>query len=245
MIPYIRRNKILEILNNNDIVTIDDIQKSIPTVSISTIRRDLKELENEKKVILLTGGAVKLYSSGIDLPISEKVEKSKEQKRMIASIVSELVRDGEIIYLDSGTTCTVIAEELKDRKITIVTSNISITNIAFNNAEVISLGGIINSQIASLYGPITDSNLKLFNFDKAFVGATGIDISMGVSTPSLFEANKKSIVKDIAKKCYVVCDSSKFHQGALINAFDINECTIISDTYDEKIASITNMLVPK
>lgn len=245
MIPYLRKTKILEELANKDIVVIDDLLNILPEVSISTIRRDLKELENEKKVVLLTGGAVKLNSSTLELPISTKIELNKKKKNVIAELAYNLIKDGETIYLDSGTTCTLLAEKLLEKQLTIVTSNMSLANLRFPKSEVIFLGGMINEDISSLYGPITDNNLKMFNFDKAFIGTSGISVTMGISTPNIFEANKKAIAKQLARESYILCDSSKFNKGMSSKAFELDDCIVVSNKYDAEISAKVKMIVPK
>lgn len=245
MIPYIRKEKILAILNDSEIVTIDDLLKRIPETSMSTLRRDLKDLEKDDKVVLLSGGAVKLYSNASDLPVTAKQTMHKKEKEVIAELANSQIYDGDTIYLDSGTTCTALMNLICRRKITIITSNTAVFSLpSLAEAEVIFLGGRVNASISSVNGPLTDNNINQFNFDKAFLGANGIDVAMGVSTPNIVEANKKASVIKRAKEVYLLCDSSKFNKVLMSKAFDVEDCTIISDTYNEALGSKTTMLVP-
>ncbi|MFC6464998.1 DeoR/GlpR family DNA-binding transcription regulator [Marinilactibacillus sp. GCM10026970] len=243
MIPYERQEKILENLNREGILKIESLHKLIPKISISTLRRDLKELEKNGKIIMLTGGAVKAASSAVELSIKTKQSLYSKEKEMIANLALDQINDGEVIYLDSGTTCTAFLNKVINRKITIITTNASVLGIAEDIvAEVIILGGNFNPNISSLNGPLTDSNLQKFNFDKAFLGANGVDVKKGVSTPNLVEANKKKNVIKNSKKAFLLCDSSKFHINSTVKSFEINEVSIISNAYDEKIAEKTELI---
>lgn len=246
MIPYLRKEKILTLLSDKDLVTLNEIKENISDTSISTLRRDLKNLEEEGKVVLLTGGAVKLCSTASDLPVSAKQSMHKKDKEEIALLASTLIEDGDIIYLDSGTTCTALMEHIYKRKITIVTSNTAILqDIDTLVAEVIFLGGKLNDSLSSVSGPLTDNNISIFNFDKAFIGANGVDVNKGVTTPSITEANKKQQVIKQSREVFLLCDSSKFNKVLMTKSFDINQCIIVSDKYDNEIGSRTKMLVPE
>lgn len=243
MIPYERQEKILEILNTEGILKIESLHKLIPDVSISTLRRDLKDLEKKGKIVMLTGGAVKVASSAVELSITTKQALYSREKDIIANIALNQINEGEVIYLDSGTTCTALLNKIINKPITIITTNASILGITENFvAEVIILGGNFNPNISSLNGPLTDSNLQNFNFDRAFLGANGVDIKKGVSTPNLSEANKKKNVIKNSKKTYLLCDSSKFHISSTVKSFEINEVSIISNAYDKEIAEKTDLI---
>ncbi|MBC1482070.1 DeoR/GlpR transcriptional regulator [Listeria sp. FSL L7-1485] len=246
MIPYERQERIIAFLETKEIIKIDELQKVIPNISISTLRRDLKELEKLGKVNMLIGGAVKLSSSTSELPISAKSIIQTEQKEIIASLAAREINDGDVIYLDSGSTCTALLNKILDKKISIFTTNTSIFNISTEiRAEITILGGRYSPFISSINGPLTDSNIQLFNFDKAFLGANGVDIVRGVSTPTLTEANKKKEILKAAKKAFLLCDSSKIHKSSAVKAFELNEVTLITDQYDKDIAELTSLIAPE
>lgn len=116
MIPYVRQEKIIEILETRELIRIEELQKLIPEVSISTLRRDLKELESLNKVQTLSGGAVKISSSVSELPMSTKSSLQTKEKLYIAELAAREVVAGETIYLDSGSTCTALLTELLKRR---------------------------------------------------------------------------------------------------------------------------------
>lgn len=245
MIPYERQEKILEALHREEIIKIEKLQEILPEVSISTLRRDLKELEKAGRVEMLAGGAVKICSTTSEIPIATKSSLYSKEKERIATLAAEFIHEGDVIYLDSGSTCTALLNKIIHMKITIITTNTSVFNIhQETEAEIILLGGRYNPVISSLNGPLTDSNIHTFNFQTAFLGANGIDAEKGVSTPNLVEANKKREILNNANTAYLLCDSSKYNKVAAVKAFGTEEVIIISDANDEKIGETTKILYP-
>ncbi|MGX7265095.1 DeoR/GlpR family DNA-binding transcription regulator [Enterococcus crotali] len=237
MIPYVRQEKIIEILESRELIKIEELQKLIPEVSISTLRRDLKELEGVNKVQTLSGGAVKLSSSVSELPMTTKASLQTKEKRYIAELAAREVAVGETIYLDSGSTCTTLLRELLKKKIRIITTNTDVLRLTGDfEAEITILGGTYDPKISSLSGPLAEANIQKYVFDKAFLGANGIDLKFGVTTPNLVEAIKKKTVIDHAKKAFLLCDSSKFHKTSAVKSFDLNEVVLITDKDDSELS---------
>lgn len=206
---------------------------------------DLKELEKSGKLTMLAGGAVKMNSIVAELPISAKNVLQTKEKERIAELAAELINDGDVIYLDSGSTCTALLNKIVNKRISIFTTNTSLFTISTDiQAEITILGGRYNPAISSINGPLTDTNIQYFNFEKAFLGANGVDAANGVSTPNLVEANKKREVLKNSSKTFLLCDSSKFHQSAAVKAFELNKVTLISDRQDERLSEITKMISP-
>ncbi len=243
MIPYKRQERILELLKAQDVLKIEDLHTDLSDISISTLRRDLKDLEEKGKVVMLTGGGVKSISSTSELSIKTKKALNEKEKEYIARLAQQLVKDGDVIYLDSGTTCTALLEKLTSKKITIVTTNASILTISDEiHADIILLGGKFNPTISSVNGPLTDANIAQFFFDKSFLGANGVDAKRGVSTPDLSEASKKKTIIAHSHQSYLLCDSSKFHLNSTVKAFNLDEVIVISDKSDKVIEKVTEII---
>ncbi|WP_375180062.1 DeoR/GlpR family DNA-binding transcription regulator [Enterococcus rotai] len=243
MIPYVRQEKIIEILENRELIKIEELQTLIPEVSMSTLRRDLKELEGLNKVQTLSGGAVKICSSVSELPMSTKSSLQTKEKLYIAELAAREVVTGETIYLDSGSTCTTLLRELLKKKIKIITTNTDVFRLTGEfEAEITVLGGTYDPKISSLSGPLAEANIQKYVFDKAFLGANGIDLKFGVTTPNLVEAIKKKTVIDYAKKSFLLCDSSKFHKSSAVKSFDLNEVILISDKEDSELSKAMKII---
>lgn len=246
MIPYERQERILEILKEKKLVKIDELSEILNDVSVSTLRRDIKELEKDGKVESMYGGAVKYLLNTDELPIAKKSLIHMKEKEVIADLAADLVHDGETVYIDSGSTATLLMDKLIRKDITIYTTNTSIFTKVLEDmkAEVIILSGTFNSVTSSLSGPFTELSLQNIYFDQAFLGVNGVDIVTGASTPNISEAVKKKLVRDHSRHTYLLCDSSKFGLTANVKAFDINGITIISDKKDEDLAEVAEFVTP-
>lgn len=244
MIPFERQEKILDVLRENNLVKIDELLKYLDGVSMSTLRRDIKELEKSGKVESVYGGAVRYISDVDELPISKKSLINQKGKEKIATIASNLIVQGDSIYVDSGSNGTFLIEKIIEKSVTIYTTNMSILEYNFTDmkAKIIMIGGEYNPVTSSLTGPITEEVIRNLYFDKAFIGVNGVDINNGVTTPNLTEALKKRLIKSHSKKTYLLCDSSKFGVTANVRAFDIEDCTIISDKNNKELAEITKIM---
>lgn len=241
MVPDLRREAILASLDIDKIFYLEDILKKFDMISESTLRRDLKVLEDKKQIELLRGGVIRkiaqndsLIKEEIDLDINIKQKLNIKNKELIAKYAASLIEDKDVIYIDSGTSCSYMMKFLENKSIVIVTSNVNIIEqyrSVPNNIEIISVGGKLNKKLGSFSGPITENNLKNFNFNKAFLGTTSINSTSGMTTPDLAEANKKRIVKGNSDKSYILVDSSKFNKFAMCKVCDLNECDIITNKY--------------
>lgn len=92
---------------------------------------------------------------------------------------------------------------------------------------------------------MTIENLSQFIFDKAFLGANGVDINHGITTPNLIEATKKRAVLANSKQAFLLCDSSKFHKVSAVKAFNINSVTLITDKNDHQIEEKMQVIYKK
>ncbi|AUW95780.1 DeoR/GlpR family DNA-binding transcription regulator [Streptococcus pluranimalium] len=243
MIPYERQQKILGLLKDTELIKFEEIEEVFPSVSASTLRRDLKELQKNNKIEYLSGGAVKLVSAVGEIPIATRNHLYSAQKEKIANIAVNYIQDGDIIYLDSGSTCSALFKKIVDKRITIYTTNTDIFGITGDiSAEIITLGGQYNPINSSVSGPLTEINLKNIYFNKAFLGVNGIDEKYGVTTPTLAEANKKSIVREHSDNTYLLCDSTKFHNLSNVKVFNLKDVVVISDKNDETLGKIVTLI---
>ena len=230
MIPYERRQQLLQILEEHEFVTIEQLIESVEGASESTVRRDLKALADDGLINLVRGGASKVRGTGTtpDTRVDSKLILNVEAKDRIARYAASLVKDGEVIYLDAGTTPLRMTRYLHDKNITIVTTNVLIfQELAGTKAECIIIGGGVNVEMGSVVGDLTVSTLEGMFFDRAFIGITGISPKAGFSTPDLKESRKKKVVKENSTHSYILADSSKIGIISMCKVFELDEITLI------------------
>lgn len=244
MIPYQRRLQMLQLLENKEVVFLSDFCQTLDGVSESTVRRDLKTLEREGQITLLRGGGACLKQGSYEMPVNSKGIKNVSEKEQIARYAAELVKDGESIYLDSGSTAYRMIPHLKDKDINVITTNALIfSDMQDMKMKCFIVGGEINFSTGSIFGVTTIKELSEMYFDKAFLGVNGISERAGISTPTVQEAEKKRIVKQNSTETYILADSSKLGKNALCKVFELGEVPVICDRENEVLISGGNYII--
>lgn len=222
-----RKNIILKMLEKNGSVTLEELLNEL-NVSEATIRRDLNSLEEVGKIIRIHGGAVLPSSKEDDIRIKKNLHIKIKEK--IAKKAIKYVKDGDIIYLDAGTTTGCLIKLLgKKSNIIVITNGIShLEELNYQGIETHLLGGEIKFNTGATVGISAVQSLRNYNIDIAFLGANSITAN-GYSTPDTKEAIIKSEVAHRAKQVFFLCDSSKFNKKAFINFAFLEMGTLITD----------------
>ena len=164
------------------------------------------------------GGALPSRDGALEDPtLREKEKLHRQEKLRIADSAASMVKEGQVIILDSGTTTTAIARALRSfQNLTIITNAVNIAaELAGTAVEVILTGGTLRKNSFSLVGPIAEETLRGLSADLLFLGVDGFDVHYGLSTPNLLEAKVNRVMDEVAKHTVAVCDSSKFGRRSL------------------------------
>ena len=243
MTPSQRRKRILALVQEAEVLTIDDLVE-VMGVSSSTVRRDINRLMDGGEVIALRGGGVQLSEKASELSASAKALLHPVAKTAMARAAADLVEDGDVVYLDSGTSALQLVPLLREKHIQLVTSNAQVFPLADGfEGNIIVLGGDYLPNLGSIVGPMTTGELEQMSFDKAFIGASGCSKRGGVNTFDMREASKKRIVHDRTRRPYVLADSSKFGVDTFYKAIDLAECHIITEAYHDLLESAAGYTV--
>lgn len=229
MLPIDRRNIIVEYLEQHGSARVEDLALKL-NVTPMTIRRDLQYLEDNQIASRIFGGAV--LKSGLtgEVPYKDKSVSHKDEKKRIAKYAASLVQDGQIVFLDAGTTNIEIGKLLKYKKdLTIVTTDIKIAGlIAFStNFKVLSAGGLVQNSTGTCLGSHAVEFLKKINVDICFIGTSSITIEKGISTPIFEKADVKKQAIKSAKRSILVTDSSKFGKESFAKVCNLDEFDLI------------------
>ncbi len=218
MFPEERRTKILDILNVEGRCLVGDLARQLG-VSGVTIRQDLELLEKEGLLRRTHGGAILNNQSGFERPFQMVETSFRDEKERIAEAAVALVKPGDTIILDVGTTTTAMARKLeKHRDLTVFTNAVNIATILENNPAVTTIvtGGTLRAKQHSLVNPYAELILEKINVDVAFIGVSGIDVEQGFTNVNLPEAEMKSLFIRRSRRRVVLADSSKV--GAVARA---------------------------
>ena len=217
MLSEERRREIVELLQHEGRVLVRDLARRFRT-SLITIRKDLEHLHHQGQLERTHGGALPLKIGALnDKTLIEKEQLHRQEKTRIAAAAVRMVRQGQVIILDSGTTTTAIARACRHFKsLTIITNATNIAHeLAGTPIEVILTGGILRKNSFSLVGPLAEESLRKLSADLLFLAVDGFDVRYGLTTPNLLEARVNRAMADAARRTVVVCDSNKFGRRSL------------------------------
>ncbi len=207
-----RRNAITALINEKGEITFAQLKEAFPNVSDMTLRTDLKNLDEKKRIVRIHGGAksVDLVVGTDDFLGKRSVRNVKEKKR-IALKAKKLITPGATVFLDSGSTTTMLAAELEDQPNLIVTSGISCAMelARLEKPQVVIPGGSLNRYSMSVCGMQGIKELQKMNFDVAFMGVTTYDDATGFACNVYEESLLKEIVIHRAVRTVALMDSSK------------------------------------
>jgi len=217
MLSEERRRKIVELVERDGRVVVKELGRRFAT-SLITIRKDLEHLHQRGLIHRAHGGALPVEAAALrDPTLHEKERLHRKEKIRIALAAARLVRPGQVIILDSGTTTTAVARATRHiRSLTVITNAVNIAaELAGTGVEVILTGGALRKNSFSLVGPLAEDSLRHVSADLLFLAVDGFDLRYGLTTPNQLEARVNRAMIDSAKTTVVVCDSSKFGKRSL------------------------------
>ena len=215
-----RRRKIHETLKERHNISINELCDMFG-VSKNTIRRDIADLE-EKGIIEKVYGGIVLAETPDDAPepFAFREARNLAAKKLIGRLAAAQVTDGDVIYIDSGTTTVHMIPYLLERKrLTIVTASVHVINMAasYNRLNVISTGGTFYAPSMAFVGPQVIECLHRYNVTKTFLASTGLSLEHGATNTSPLECEIKQCM--MHKDCphFLLVDSSKFDHATLMS----------------------------
>lgn len=224
-----RRREIIALLETERRVRVEDLARRFD-VSEVTIRKDLSELEARGLLQRTHGGAVLVHKSRFNPSFLEKLALHAAEKRAIAHTALEYICEGDALILDAGSTTLALAKAMlgRFRHLTVITSSVPIAlELAHAGWDLILTGGQVREHSLALIGPAAVNTLEGFHVDKAFLGATGVTLRDGYSTPNPLDAQLKQAMMRAADESYVLTDSSKLGRGVLANYARLEEVKLL------------------
>ena len=211
LIPVERRNRIHEIIRNQGIVRVAQLSKLLDVTEI-TIRRDLELLEKQNILERTHGGAIHSHHMRREPLYSDKHALHQDEKRAIGAAAAALVKDGDTLLVNSGSTTLQIFRHLSGRNnLRVITSSAgAFLETQGLDLELILTGGIYREPSHSLVGPLTTLSLQQVNGRKCFIGVDGISRKYGLTNPLMLGAETaRTVVEQTHGQVIVVADHSK------------------------------------
>ncbi|ARJ50720.1 DeoR/GlpR family DNA-binding transcription regulator [Staphylococcus lutrae] len=220
-------------INDKTAVTLDELSQHF-NVSINTIRRDINQLVHLNKVKKVYGGVKSVntsHSSAIDFN-ARNIEYSEEKKH-IGKLAAQKLVAGDVVYIDTGTTTMHILDYVdKSLPLTVITNSLDVINKAsqFDEMDLFVIGEQFKKTTRSFIGIDAHSLLNKMNIEKAFMAATGINVTNGLSNSELEENDIKQIVMKKSKQKFICVDSSKMNKSTLLTYAPLEcVCSIITN----------------
>lgn len=242
-----RHQLVMDFLTENDIATVNELM-ALLKVSESTVRRDLKDLEQQGHLLRVHGGAKKKPQLNFEASMNEKEEKFHDEKVAIARYCASLLEAEDVIYLDAGsTTLEMIPFIANDSAIKVVTNSVKhAVQCIDRQIPTIILGGMIKLSTNATLGAQAVSQLRKLHFNKAFLGMNGVDLKAGFTTPDPEEATLKQIALEQSQQVFVLVDHSKFQQKTFVQVAPLKQAEIITDKKpDHKLQAFQNQTIIK
>lgn len=187
-------------------------------VSEMTIRRDLATLESKAHIRRTHGGAVLAEQMILEFDYRNQRKRNRAAKQAIVAEARKLVRPGDRLILDTGTTTLELATLLRDgERLSVITPSLAVASELQHSpgVEVILLGGVLRRGSPDLTGPVTEHGLELLSADIAFQGADGIGLDGSIYNTDLRLARVDKLMRRVAKRCCMLVDHTKIGRTAL------------------------------
>ncbi|WP_295484513.1 DeoR/GlpR family DNA-binding transcription regulator [uncultured Succinatimonas sp.] len=234
-----RAKQIVEYLKLHNLVTVDELV-SLTGASPATIRRELTRLDKEGAVYRVHGGVTLSRFVPSQPTTSEKQGKHHKEKLRIAAKASNLVKPGDSIVLDAGTTTIEIARNLINMPLRVITNDLHIGLMLaeYQQMEVSVTGGTVDWSSQSCVGDVAVNFLSKVHPTYTFISCNAFKVDTGITAPTSDKAAVKRIMTQQSSKRVLVADSSKY---GLTQLFEVGPLTsvdmiITDDGLDEKAA---------
>lgn len=188
-------------------------------------------------IIKVRGGAMAIGESFTSLEhnIEEKVNMFVEEKTAIAKYAASLIKNGDFVYLDAGTTVEKMIDFIPSKSVTFVTNAfINAKRLAQMGYRVLILAGEVKPTTEAIIGVEAVIALSRYNFTKCFIGVNGISVKGGFSTPDINEAKVKAAAIAHSKEVYILGDHSKFGKITAAKFAELKKGHIITDKVTDK-----------
>lgn len=223
-----RQSRILGMLRESETVEIGELCRSLDA-SRETVRKDLYELERKGLLTKVRGGAV-LTSGNSESAYDLRKGTHAAEKQAIARVAASLVKPGDTVFLDYGTTTFMLASEfLAAEGITVVTNALPIVLrlLPNTNLTVMIPGGIVRLNEKSLYGPLTVRNMEHLFMNIGFFGCGGVDARAGITNHNIFETSISSLGIEQCQRVVVLADHSKLNVVAANKTADLDQLDLL------------------
>lgn len=229
MIRQQRQELILKIARKDGFVSIPKTAKKLG-VSVETVRRDINLLVQENLLRKVHGGAAPVKAPiRKDAPYVKRVQQNQQAKIAICTAAARMIRDGDVVTMDSGATCTILASCIRDvhnvsfvvNSIHIATTLVDKINAGEISGRVVMLGGELNPQSLGTYSIITLDEIDKYHFDIAFISCSSLSAD-GVANTTVAGSYVPHLMRR-ASSCILIADSDKAGKNSVYKFAELSD----------------------
>ncbi|MFT8930645.1 MAG: DeoR/GlpR family DNA-binding transcription regulator [Sporolactobacillus sp.] len=231
MLQAERYKLILDILDTEGTVSVNKLAEAL-SCSTMTIRRDLKELDEQNKIVRLYGGAQKVNLQQKERTSKEKSALNIKEKEYIGKIMNALIEDRSVIYIGAGTTAYYALPSIKKEDLTIITNSLpSFIYLTKNTSyKLLLAGGSFNTTTEEFVGPVAERSFEGLNIDVAFAATNGI-YNDNVTTSNPPQGSIQNIAFSHSKIKIIIADHTKFNTSDLFTFHKLSDLDyVITDS---------------
>ncbi|MCY7358008.1 MAG: DeoR/GlpR family DNA-binding transcription regulator [Rudanella sp.] len=222
-----RKAKILTLLHERGILNVSDLS-ALLNLSGMTIRRDLNALAGQGLLVRTHGGAM-LPNLG-DRPVSfaGKSAQHNEIKEQIAQVAAREIQDGDVIFMDCGSTVFALCPYIRHKPITVITNSLPVVAELLTSTVTLNLiGGEVDKTRQAVHGLIAESHIARYRADKAFIGVDGVSVANGLSAKGEREATHTLALMRQSRQVYLLCDSTKLEQDQYLQFAPLSAVNVL------------------
>lgn len=224
MLSKERQQTIVSLLRERGAITTAELMERFD-VSVETIRRDLLQLEQDRLLKRVHGGAIPTGDMRPFRELSYRVKENDAAKRELSRTATAMVQNGDVIGIDAGSTALCFAQALKEeplQELTVITHALDVFELLSNHRhfQVILCGGHFLKKENAFYGQLTLDMLKTLHMQKVFLFPSAVSLQYGIRDHQveLYAVQKQLL--DCGEQIFVLADSSKFEQKELLRLSD-------------------------
>ncbi|NBB20388.1 DeoR family transcriptional regulator [Runella sp. CRIBMP] len=229
-----RKQIILKIVEEKGEAEVKELAQLIDTSEI-TIRRDLGQMAADGLIYRTHGGAMKLSLVNPPVSFAQKSGVNAEKKEHICRLAAAEIHDGEVIFMDCGSTVFRLCPFIKNKKIKVITNSLPVVYELMNTEVSINLiGGELDNERQAVHGVMATEHIQRYRANKAFLGVDGISAENGLSAGSEKEAEMTKAMAANALVTYLLCDSTKLGRNRYLTFAPLQLVDVlVTDEQDE------------
>lgn len=218
-----RKKQIVNLVNREKHISVEHLADTF-SVSVETIRRDLKSLDAKGLLVRVHGGATSKENSDVGTSFAQRAKSNVEDKQQLVEMAINHITEHSVIGLDASSSSWLLAQSMPNIKCTVVTNSINIINALEkkNNINIISLGGNYSEKYKSFYGIIARNTLNKMSLDLCFISCVGVDLDSGVWDSNEYNYEIKQSLIEVSNKKILIADKSKFNKRSLLKVCDLS-----------------------